>query len=114
MRLATAELLDGARDQWERLVSTAGEDVGGAEGRGDDRYHGDELPLSADVQALLEDPNRTQGVPATEAGAAELEQHEGQREGMIGRLSDLHGGLGVAHGLVESAELGKHVGEPAT
>src|SRR5262245_38466687 len=30
--LATAELLDGARDQRERLVSTAGEGIGGAEG----------------------------------------------------------------------------------
>jgi hypothetical protein len=47
-------------------------------------------------------------------GEAEIEQPDVQREGMIGRLSDLHGGLGVPDGLVESAELGEHVGEQAT
>ena len=49
MRLATAELLDRARDQRERHVSTAGEGIGGAEGRGDVRYRGNDLPRSADV-----------------------------------------------------------------
>ena len=34
VKLATAELVDRARDQRERLVGTAGEGVGGAEGRG--------------------------------------------------------------------------------
>jgi hypothetical protein len=29
---------------------------------------------------------------------------------MIGRFSDLHGGLGVPDGPVEPAELGEHVG----
>ena len=42
--LATAELLDGARDQRERLVSTAGEGKCGAQGRGDERCPDDDLP----------------------------------------------------------------------
>ena len=44
MILATAELLDGARDQRERLVSTAGEGKCGAQGRGDERCPDDDLP----------------------------------------------------------------------
>jgi hypothetical protein len=72
--LATAELLDGARDQRERLVSTAGEGVGGAEGRADDRYPGDDLPRSAEVEAPLEDPGRAREIPATEMGEAEIAQ----------------------------------------
>ncbi len=73
---ATAELLDGARDQRERLVSPAGEGVGGAEGRGDERCPDDELPRSAEVEAPLEDPGRAWEVPATEVGAPETEQPE--------------------------------------
>jgi hypothetical protein len=56
--LATAELLDGARDQRERLVSPAGEGVGGAEGRSDERCPVEELPRAAEVGAPLEDPGR--------------------------------------------------------
>ena len=74
MTLATAELLDGARDQRERLISTAGEGVGGAEGRGDDRCPVDELPRPAEVEASLEDPGRAWEIPATEVGEAEIEQ----------------------------------------
>ena len=74
VNLATAELLDGARDQRERLVSPAGEGVGGAEGRGDERCLGDELPRSAEVEAPLEDPGRAREIPATEVGEAEIEQ----------------------------------------
>ena len=59
----------------------------------------------------LEDPGPAREVPATEVGEAETEQPEVQREGMIGRLRDPHGGLGVSDGLVEPAELGEHVGE---
>jgi len=45
-------------------------------------------------------------------GAAKIEQPPVQRQGMIGRLSSPHGGLGVPHCLVEpSAELGEHLGE---
>jgi hypothetical protein len=44
-------------------------------------------------------------------GKAETAQPEVQRVGMIGHLSDPHGGLGVSDGLVEPAELGEHVGE---
>jgi hypothetical protein len=108
----TAELLDGARDQRERLVSTAGEGVGGAEGRGDERHPEADLPRPAEIQAPLEDLGCAWEIPATEVGAAEIEQSPAQREGMIGRFGDLHGGLGVADGLVEPAELGEHVGEP--
>ena len=67
--LATAELLDGARHQRERLVSPAGEDVGGAEGRGDDRGPIDELPRSAEVEASLKDRGRAWEIPATEVDA---------------------------------------------
>src|SRR6266850_5563608 len=66
--LATAELLDGARDERERLVSTAGEGVGGAEGRGEERCPDDDLPRLAEVEAPLEDPDRAWGVPAMEVG----------------------------------------------
>jgi hypothetical protein len=66
--LATAELLDGTRDQWERLVSTAGEGVGGAEGRGDERDPDADLPRSAEVEARLEDLGRAREIPATEGG----------------------------------------------
>jgi hypothetical protein len=110
--LATAELLDGARDQRERLVSTAGEGVGSAEGRGDERCPDDDLPRAAEVEAPLEDPGCAREIPATEMGEAEIEQPGEQREGMIGRLSDPHGGLGLPDGLVEPAELGECVGEP--
>ena len=109
--LATAALLDGPRDQRERLVGPAGEGVGGAEGRGDDRYPVDDLPRSAEVEASLEDPGRAREIPATEVDEAEIEQPPVQREGMIGRFSDPHGGLGVPDGLVEPTELGEHVGE---
>jgi hypothetical protein len=44
-------------------------------------------------------------------GETESEQPEIEREGMIGRFSDLRGGLGVPDGLVEPAQLGEHVGE---
>jgi hypothetical protein len=111
VNLATAELLDGARHQRERLVSPAGEGVGGAEGRGEERCPDDDLPRSAEVEAPIEDSGRAREISATEVGAPEVEQREIQREGMIGRLSDLHRGLGVPDGLVEPAELGKHVGE---
>ncbi len=37
-------------------------------------------------------------IPSPEVGAAEIEQPVVQREGMIGRFSDLHGGLGVPDG----------------
>ncbi len=113
MPLAIAELLDGARDQRERLVGPAGEGVGGAKGRGDERCPGDDLPRSAEVEAALEDPRRAGEIPAAEVGEPEIGQRVVQREGMmIGRLGDLHGGLGVPDGLVEPAELGEHVGKP--
>ena len=71
VNLATAELLDGARDQRERLVSPAGEGVGGAEGRGDERCPVEELPRAAEFEVPLEDPGRAREVPATEVGEAE-------------------------------------------
>ena len=76
MRRATAELRDGARDQRERLVSPAGEGVGGAEGRGEEGGRVDELPRSAEVEAPLEDPDRAREIPATEVGEPETEQPE--------------------------------------
>ena len=48
--LVTAERLDRARDQWERLVNPAGDGVFGAEDRGGERYPGDELPRAAEVE----------------------------------------------------------------
>ena len=69
-----AGLLDGARDQWDRLVSPAGEGVGGAEGRGGERCPDDELPRPAELEAPLEDPRRAREIPATEVGAAKIEQ----------------------------------------
>ena len=111
VKRTTTERLDGVGDQRERLVSPAGEGVDGAEGRSDDRCPDDELPRSAAVEAPLEDPGRAWEVPATEVGEAETEQPEIQRQGMIGRFRDPHGGLSVADGLVEPAELGEQVGE---
>jgi len=75
---------------------------------------GDDLPRSAVVEAPLEEPGRAWEIPATEVGKAETEQSAAQRKGMIGRLSDPHGGLGVPDRLVETAELGERVGEPGT
>src|SRR4029450_7838225 len=109
--LATAELLGGARDQRERLVSPAGEGVCGAESRRDDRWPDAEPPRSAEVEASLEDPGRAWEIPATEVDEAEIEQPPVQRPGMIGRLSSPQGCLGVPDCLVESAEVGEHVGE---
>ena len=79
MNLATAELLDGARDQRERLVSPAGEGVCGAESRGDVRCPDDDLPRSAEVEAPLEDPGRAREIASTEVGEAEVEQPGEQR-----------------------------------
>ena len=93
--LATAELLDSARDQRERLVSAAGEGVGGAEGRGDDGIPRAICHVRQQVEAPLEDPGRAREISPTEVGEAEIEQPAIQREGIIGRLSDPHGGLGV-------------------
>jgi hypothetical protein len=44
-------------------------------------------------------------------GETEIDQPLEQREGIIDRFSNPHGGLGVPDGLVEPAELGEHVGE---
>src|SRR5262249_7541830 len=71
---ATAELLDGARDQREGLVHPPGEGVCGAERRDDRCYRDDELPRSREVVTPLEDPGRTREIPATKADAAEPEQ----------------------------------------
>ena|SRR6516165_3879951 len=111
VKRTTAELLDGARDERERLVGAAAESVGGAEGRGEDRCPDDELPRATEVVAPLEDRGRAWKIPATEVSKAETEQRVIPREGMIGRFSDLHGRLGVPDGLVEPAELGEHIGE---
>ena len=113
MILATAELRDGARDERARLVSPASEGVGGAEGRGEEWCPDDELPRAAEVVATLQDPGRAREIPATEVDEAETEQPVIQREGMIGRFSDLHGGLGLPDGLVEPTEFGEHIGEAA-
>ena len=107
----TAKALDGARDQRERLVNTAGECVGGAERGAEERDPDDNLPLSAEVEAPLEERGRAWEVPATEVGTAKIEQSPVQRERMIGRFSDPHGGLGVSDCFVEPTELGEHVGQ---
>ena len=72
MKLATSTLLDGTRGHRERLISTAGEGVGGAESRGDVWCPIDELPRSAEVEASLEDPGRAREIPSTEVGEAEI------------------------------------------
>ena len=107
-------VFDGTHDQRERLISTAGEGVGGAESRGDDRYPVDELPRPAEVEASLEDPGRAWEISAAEVGAAEIEQPVVQRQGMISGFSDPHSRVRVLGGLVEPAELGEHVGEDST
>ena len=89
MNLATAELLDGLRPR-ERIISAAGEGIGGAEGRGDERCPADEMPRSAEVEAPLEDPGRAREIPAAEVSAPEINQPAVQCEGMIGRFSDPH------------------------
>ncbi len=66
--LATAELLDGARDQRKRLVSPAGEGVGGAEGRGAVRCPDDDLPRSAEVEAPARGPGSRAGDPLDGGG----------------------------------------------
>src|SRR4030095_4044441 len=109
--LASAELLYDASNQRERFVSTAGEGIHGAEGRGGDRYRGDDLPRSAQVEGSLEDPGRAREISATEVGVAMSEQPPVQRDGMGGRFGDAHGGLSVPDGLVEPANLREHVGE---
>jgi len=53
--LATVELLHGARDQRERLVSLAAQGVGGAEGRGEDGRPDDDVPRATELVAPLED-----------------------------------------------------------
>jgi hypothetical protein len=58
VRLAMAELLDGAPHQRERLVGMAGETICNAEGRGGERCSEDELPHSAEVEVPLEDASR--------------------------------------------------------
>jgi len=70
--LTTAELLGGTRDQRERLVSTAGEGIGGAEGYGDERCPDDVLPSTANVKAPLEDPSCAGEIAATEVGEVQV------------------------------------------
>src|SRR5262245_33306835 len=107
----TAELVDAACHQWKRIISTAREAVSGGERRSDERYPDDDLPRSAEVEALFEVPDRAQEMPATEVGKAEVEQPEVHRVGIIGRFCGPYRGLGVRNGLVEPAQLGQHVGE---
>jgi len=64
VKRTTVELLDGARDQRERLVSPASEGVGGAEGRGEDRCPDDDLPRAAELEAPLQDSGRPWGFDA--------------------------------------------------
>ena len=95
MSRATAELLDGARDQLVRLVSPTSERVGGAESCCEVRCP--VLP-QVETKSPLENPSRVREIPATEVDETEGEQCVGQREGMIGLLSDPHGGFRVPDG----------------
>src|SRR5262245_54635121 len=88
--------------------------VCGAEGRRDERYRGCDLRCPADVEASFEDLCRPRKISATEVGEAELQQPAVQREEMISRFCDAHGGLGVPNGVIEPADLGENVGEFAT
>src|SRR5215510_12663935 len=92
---ATAELLDGARDQREGLVRPVGEGVCDAERRGAQRCRDDDLPRSREILTPLENRGREREIPATEVDKAKTGERGNQRLGMIGRLSDLHRGLGV-------------------
>src|SRR5262249_27378039 len=101
---------DGARDQSERLVSSARERVGDAESCRDQSSV--RVVINGKVEAALENMGRAREISATEVGETESDHCEVQREGMIGRLSDPHGGLGVSDGFIEPAELGERLGEP--
>jgi hypothetical protein len=59
----TAELLDGARHQRDRLVSAAGESVGGPESGGGERCPEGDLLRSREVETLLQDPGRASSEP---------------------------------------------------
>jgi hypothetical protein len=72
----TADLLDGAHDQRERLISTAGEGMGGPESRGDNRRPGNELPHAGEIEAPLEYTCRVWKIAALEVGQAQIEQSE--------------------------------------
>jgi len=61
--LATVELLHGARDQRESLVSLAAQGVGGAEGRGEDWRPDDDVPRATELVAPLEDRGRASEIP---------------------------------------------------
>src|SRR5262245_42864717 len=98
------ELLDGACDQPERLVSPTSERVGGAE-RCRRGVNCPDLPQVGVVEDPLENPRCTWEMPAMEKHETEGDQCEGQREGMIGLLTDPHGGLGVSDGRIEPAKL---------
>jgi hypothetical protein len=65
-----------------------------------------------EVKSPLEEPGRAREIPATEVGETEGDQSEEQREGMIGLLSDPHGGFSVFDGRIEPAKLWEHLGEP--
>ena len=68
VKRATAGLLDGTRDQRERLVSPAGQGIGGAEGRGEERCPDDELLRATELVAPLEDRGRASEIPPTQVG----------------------------------------------
>src|SRR5262249_29253540 len=94
-----------------RVVSTSRQRVGGADAGAGVRCQMDKLPRATEVEAPLEGPGRAGQISPTHEGEAEIMQRKGQREGMIGLLSDFHGGLGMPDGLIEPAELGERAGE---
>src|SRR5262249_48921523 len=75
---AAVELLDGACDQPERLVSPTSERVGGAE-RCRRAVKCPDLPQVGVVEEPLENPRCMREMPAMEMGETEGEQCEGQR-----------------------------------
>src|SRR5262249_46801146 len=75
-------VLEGARGQRERLVSTAGESVGDAESRGDDRFPNNDLPGAGEVKVPLEGPGRTHGVWGTASVGSRRPRHRRLRAGI--------------------------------
>jgi hypothetical protein len=73
VKLATTELLDGARNQRECLASPAVERMGGAESRGDERSQIGELPRATKIESAAQTLDRAREISLAKIGAPETE-----------------------------------------
>jgi len=73
VKLATTELLDGARNQRECLASPAVERMGGAESRGDERSQIGELPRATKIESAAQTLDRAREISFAKIGAPETE-----------------------------------------